>query len=258
MKRILLIAALFSSAKLASAQTYLYENFNSYDGTAATVPSGWYFSKQGNYTNNSSAGPSTANSFKFGADGVYIVSPMIMNGDSISFYMKLNGTGNAGNDTLSTITVSGSSSDTAASSFSVLATYKKIPTTAPLRRYSVARGSNMYIKISYAKVGGNVALDDFAAFSGTFVGTAQNLIKNNFEFEVFPNPTTNGFINVKAEGLSKDASLTIFDMVGKQVVNRPLEASGRFLLDLTDMPKGLYLLQIKNNDQKEVRKIRIE
>lgn len=254
-KFILSITALLSLNGL-KAQTVLYENFNTYDGTSATVPSGWYFSYNGNYTSAASSGPSTPNSYKFGADNAYIISPMVMSGDSVSFYMRLNGSGNQANDTLSTITVLGSLGDTAASSFTTIASYSKIGNV--MKRYAVARGSNMYIKVMYDKVGGNVAFDDFAVYSGTFVGNNNLSISKNLSFEVYPNPSTNGYFNLKAEGSANNAQLTVYDILGKEVLRRPLDLPGKFLLDLTDAPKGLYLLNIKTDTKNEVRKIKIE
>jgi hypothetical protein len=258
MKRFLLFLALIPAAKYANSQTYLYENFNSYDGTANTVPNGWYFSTHGVYTSNSSSGPSTANSYKFGSNGAYIISPMVTSGDSVSFYMKLNGSGNQANDTLSTITVYGSLTDTAASNFSVLATYSKIPTSGPLRRYAIPRGNNVYIKVKFTKVGGNLAFDDFAVYSGIFVGNNPLQKTSPIHFEIFPNPVTNGFLNVKLDGKIDNAEISIYNIIGEQLVNRTLDASGRFLMDVSDLPKGVYLFNFRSNGINEVRKIRIE
>jgi hypothetical protein len=252
-----IILSLFTLLILSNlkAQTVLYENFNAYDGTSTTVPSGWFFSYNGNYTSAASSGPSTPNSYKFGVDGAYIISPMVMSGDSVSFYMRLNGSGTPANDTLSSISVLGSLTDTAASSFTTIGSYVKIGST--MKRYSLAKGNNMYIKIIYDKVGGNIAFDDFAIYSGTFVSII-NPTPKNLNFEVYPNPSSNGYFNIKAEGSISNAQLAVYDILGKEVLKRPLDLPGKFLLDLTDMPKGLYLLNIKSDNKNDVRKIKIE
>jgi hypothetical protein len=254
MKKIVLSLLSLLSFVSLKAQTVLYENFNSYDGTAGTIPTGWFFSYNGNYTSVASSGPSTPNSYKFGADGAYIISPMVMSGDSVSFYMRLNGSGTLANDTLSSITVLGSLSDTTSSSFTTLGSFVKIGSA--MKRYALARNNNMYIKIVYDKVGGNIAFDDFAVYSGTFVGTIAS--PKNLNFDIYPNPSSNGYFNIKADGNANNVQLAVYDILGKEVLKRPLDLPGKFLLDLTEMPKGLYLLNIKTENKNEVRKIKIE
>ena len=114
----------------------------------------------------------------------------------------------------------------------------------------------MYIKIVYDKVGGNIAFDDFAVYSGTFVGTIAS--PKNLNFDIYPNPSSNGYFNIKADGNANNVQLAVYDILGKEVLKRPLDLPGKFLLDLTEMPKGLYLLNIKTENKNEVRKIKIE
>ena len=72
--------------------TLIYEPFTSYDGTSGTVPTGWTFNYNANYTSTQSSGPSGPNSFKFGVDTATIITPAFSNADTVKFWYKGNQT----------------------------------------------------------------------------------------------------------------------------------------------------------------------
>lgn len=237
------------------AHNVLYENFNTYNGTSNSVPLNWFFSHNGAYTSSTSAGPSGPNSFKFSTNNSYIISPMVGSGDSVTFYMKLNGTGNLANDTLSAISVLGSPTDTNENSFALLAEYTKISNT--MRRYTVARDQNIFIKIQYSKVGGNVAIDDFAIFTDDFVG--KNTIDKTIDFKIFPNPSNVGYINIQANPGIKLQNITITDVLGKELpINVSNNKENQFSISTKQWEKGNYIVKYITENAIEVKKIRIE
>lgn len=72
-------------------------------------------------------------------------------------------------------------------------------------------------------------------------------------FEVFPNPN-NGSFTVK-NILGGEISIEIYDALGKQL-KKELSVSSAYNLDITDQPKGVYLLRLMRDD-KPLKTIRV-
>src|ERR1035437_5745381 len=78
----------------ANAQTLvLSENFDTYDGTTASVPAGWFISWNHAITPTSFYSSGTysglaPNSYKFGNTGDSVMTPLFSNADSLSFWTK--------------------------------------------------------------------------------------------------------------------------------------------------------------------------
>jgi hypothetical protein len=94
--RSVLILSITFSCLAGYAQNVIVDlNFDGYNGTIGSVPSGFYFSW--NSTTSNSFYTSTGNfgvaapSYKFGNDGDFIVTPMVSSADSLSFFSKGNG-----------------------------------------------------------------------------------------------------------------------------------------------------------------------
>jgi hypothetical protein len=66
------------------------------------------------------------------------------------------------------------------------------------------------------------------------------------DWAVFPNPSAGNFtVNWNANGEREAAVLTLFDVQGKQILQKPV-SSGQSQLQL-DLPAGLYLLQLQTS-----------
>ena len=63
--------------------------------------------------------------------------------------------------------------------------------------------------------------------------------ENAIDAKVFPNPT-NGVLNIHAEDMM---SVTLFNMMGQKVFEQNVE-SDEYILDMTDMEKGVYTLKV--------------
>ena len=63
--------------------------------------------------------------------------------------------------------------------------------------------------------------------------------ENAIDAKVFPNPT-NGLLNINAEDMM---SVTLFNMMGQKVFEQNVE-SDEYILDMTDMEKGVYMLKV--------------
>jgi len=86
-----------------------------------------------------------------------------------------------------------------------------------------------------------------------FVSTSnEQFVKNNFE--IFPNPTQD-FFWVKNLNLSA-VEIQLFDLFGKKVFEK--EVVGDIEISVEQFPKGVYFLQLKNEDGWDVRRIVVE
>lgn len=96
-KLYILLLLTFFSARFSEAQTViLNENFTTYDSSSGPNYHGWFLTFYGAttfYTSNpapaGSAGPSGPNTYKFGKDSCYAITPMFTGADSVHFFMKV-------------------------------------------------------------------------------------------------------------------------------------------------------------------------
>jgi PKD repeat protein len=81
----------------------------------------------------------------------------------------------------------------------------------------------------------------------------------NNQIKLYPNPN-NGTFSLEIPGVfTQNCSLEIQDMVGKTVAKPQLKAvQSKNPLDLTSLPKGIYLLKIYNSEVSAIKKIIIE
>lgn len=85
-----------------------------------------------------------------------------------------------------------------------------------------------------------VAFDDFS-----WVCSALSTVESNVatQIQIYPNPVTNGILNVTGENLNKIESAAIYDATGKliQKIDRPFIKSNRIILN--KVPAGMYILK---------------
>lgn len=75
--------------------------------------------------------------------------------------------------------------------------------------------------------------------------------------EVYPNPTSGKFsLNINAYDMA-DAELQVIDIVGKVIYTQNISVQGSEIvaLDLSDNPRGIYFVQIKNDEQSVSKKV---
>lgn len=97
-------------------------------------------------------------------------------------------------------------------------------------------------------------------FVTQFVFAGENYLDNfnsgqiQYELKVYPNPCTNGKITISAS--SEDISeITISNIAGQKVLNKEYEFPVQEIkLQLSDMPNGIYLVQVKTTDNKYIVK----
>ncbi len=152
------IPFLFTTCGLFSQTggTLIYQDFNGYDGTSATVPPGWNFSYNGNYTSTTYSGASGPNSYRFGVTAAQVTSPAFQNADSVRFWIK-----GAGTDTISFLTLYESSDSIIWTPVTVI---NPIPLPATVVKFPL-QNTSTHIRFIYTKSVGNMAMDDLEIFS---------------------------------------------------------------------------------------------
>ncbi|MCD4833807.1 MAG: T9SS type A sorting domain-containing protein [Bacteroidales bacterium] len=87
--------------------------------------------------------------------------------------------------------------------------------------------------------------------SGTGI---DDVLGNNLS--IYPNPT-NGIIIISIENLDSEMNLVITDITGKTIINKILQNTNTEI-DLSNYAKGIYFIQLYNNNEVTTRKIVIE
>ncbi|MBC7412398.1 MAG: PKD domain-containing protein [Bacteroidia bacterium] len=226
------------------AQTcFLTENFTSYTGSSAALPTDWTgsglsTSPTGNvYTSATSAGPSGANSFKFGVNTATLITPLFnaLAGDSVTFWIKGNSL-----DTVSKLEVFVGANT---STMTLLATLNKnnIATSGQFVSF-VLNGTEHYLKFAYTKLLGNIAFDDFCIKSDSVISqpvAVKNLNVTTL-LNIYPNPNNGEFTLLLN---SSNASITIFNVIG-EVVYKATHTSTTNTIHLNNVANGTYVVQI--------------
>ncbi len=81
-----------------------------------------------------------------------------------------------------------------------------------------------------------------------------NDITNTNNIEVFPNPS-HGLFNIQSD--SEIISVSVMDIVGKEIYNNSSFAKSKDEINLSDYPAGLYLMKIEIGDRLITKKIEI-
>ncbi len=73
-------------------------------------------------------------------------------------------------------------------------------------------------------------------------------------FKVFPNPSTNGFVNISSPN-AEAISVNVYDVLGKQVLNNTITNNR---LNVSSLNSGLYILKISQNGNSVTKKLVIK
>ncbi|MFD2551187.1 T9SS type A sorting domain-containing protein [Bizionia sediminis] len=77
---------------------------------------------------------------------------------------------------------------------------------------------------------------------------------NTAAFSIYPNPTSNGFVNITSPA-SEAISVTIFDVLGKQVLSTTLTNNR---LNVSSLNTGMYIVKIAQNGNTVTKKLVIK
>lgn len=179
------------SFQISAQITILSENFTNYLGTSASVPSGWFFSTNANYTTAVNAGTSGPNSYKFQVTNAKIISPPFTQADSLQFWIRGNGT-----DSASLLTIEESADSLNWSAISVL---NNLPGSGSKFGFSLL-STTTHLRFTYTKSVGNLAFDDL-------IITKKNIISSPGSFKIYFNHPANTNIAANEQAIFLNQSL---------------------------------------------------
>ena len=116
--------------------------------------------------------------------------------------------------------------------------FSDVVTTTTINNINIS--GNVVFSVTDNSNGDRVAFDDFSWTCAT-LSTAENNISETFQ--IYPNPVTNGILNVKGNNLEKIAVAEIYDANGKiiQKIEQPFAKNNRIILN--KIPAGMYILK---------------
>lgn len=122
---------------------------------------------------------------------------------------------------------------------------------------SVADSASISITPAYYRARGlSYAVVDKLTFDAYAVGLPDVMPKQAGKIWVYPNPATTT-LTIEMDEPSTDARITLIDVSGRVVKVR--EGQGAlFKLDISDIGTGLYLLNVQNGDESQMKKIVIQ
>jgi hypothetical protein len=156
----------------------------------------------------------------------------------------------------------------------IAANYSSVTwTTSGTGTFSAASALAGYYLPSIAdKTAGNVTLTLTASAQSPCTATAADMriihfdgpigigdVQNNqISMVISPNPST-GLFSLRVSGLdNKKANVTVSDIRGRAIVQHAFDASGMEHFDISNNPKGFYLVKIQTATESIIRKLVIE
>ncbi len=236
--------------------TILDINFENYAGTTGTVPAdifiSWNSTSPTSFYNSTGNFGLAAPSYKFGNDSNYIVTKIMTNIDSISFWMKGNGTPlSPANELRFYYSID-------SLNYTLFHTIDSLPSTGT--NYIFYPDPNQIagnIKIEYGKVpaGGNLAFDDLKIYSSIVIGVPQ-LSEGSNDVIVYPTPST-GILNIKTKPGAGIPDVEVYDMLGNKVDYGLVERknSSEYYIDLSYKKRGFYFIKIRSGFEFVTRRI---
>lgn len=73
---------------------------------------------------------------------------------------------------------------------------------------------------------------------------------------IYPNPT-NGIVNISIENFDSEINIIVTDIIGKVIINQKIQ-DAKTKIDLSSYEKGLYFIQLHNNNDVSTQKIIVE
>lgn len=96
--------------------------------------------------------------------------------------------------------------------------------------------------------GSTVLYDDLSVIDNQTLSVNQNKVA---EFSVFPNPVTNGTVNIKTSN-NEAVQVSVFDVLGKQVLAKNVTNQ---TLNVSNLNAGMYILKLTQNGNSTTKKL---
>ncbi|MBL4585882.1 MAG: T9SS type A sorting domain-containing protein [Flavobacteriales bacterium] len=118
--------------------------------------------------------------------------------------------------------------------------------------YAVQLSGNSIIAAGKADVGGTEDVVILRAdLNGNVVGI--NNLESSGNWNVYPNPFFGQLTIDLEKHFSVKTEIRVLDMLGRTMLKTTI--TDRIILDVSSLPKGIYLLQLRQNDNSAVRRI---
>lgn len=136
---------------------------------------------------------------------------------------------------------------------------KLIDSTKTTRIYEARRNGIYNVKICKDGCCSNKS-KDIAIEGCESSNSSIQMLSENSKFSIYPNPA-NFSITIKADKLSnKDFELRVINSLGQEMISRTVKNSKNsyeYSLDVSQLPVGIYQLQIKNNSQSHIQSFEV-
>ena len=115
--------------------------------------------------------------------------------------------------------------------------------------------NNFYVAVNYQIEAEN---GDINNYSVSVIMTGTKSISINSGFFIYPNPATGKIIVASDNTLNEESFVSIFDIKGQQVIQHNFQNHKRIEIDVSNLPKGVYLMKILTKEGMEVKKLLIQ
>lgn len=95
-----------------------------------------------------------------------------------------------------------------------------------------------------------IYVDNFQVIDPTLTVDQNNVA----EFSIYPNPATNGFVNIKTSN-NQPTQVAVFDVLGKQVINTTLSTER---LNVSSLKAGIYVVRLAQGNNTITKKLVIK
>lgn len=122
------------------------------------------------------------------------------------------------------------------------------------------RATNGIVFEDDSTISNNQMAQQITWYNGQGWGVSINEVENNQLFKLYPIPAKDHiFVDPNFQSTIQDVSVTFFDLTGRPIKHETFKGSvGPFRLDLDDMHSGVYILEIKQGQLRNARKITIQ
>lgn len=105
--------------------------------------------------------------------------------------------------------------------------------------------------------GGTFGIDTVMLNGSVTGATAITSFSQESSISVYPNPSTNGVFTVNTGNLTGKTVVTVYNIIGKVVLSKELDATAKSTIDLSNEANGSYFVHVKNNIESSTKKITI-
>ena len=110
----------------------------------------------------------------------------------------------------------------------------------------VTSGSNgiAIVKVALTNTDNQESLSFYIHFTIEGTGIFES---NKQELKAYPNPVTSTMNVIFNGSTNPDTKVDIYDAVGKLVISQPISSATNYQFNLSDLPRGIYMLKLRDN-----------